>query len=272
MEKSTLAHDYLAKYHKLSKVTYACSQLGGYLANGNVKNGSRINQEAMYYYKEILYGISNLASQLGLKTNTELAYLFQFLLKNGYLSVRQSYQERIQINPVLPSGMAIMSGTASEFNQSAMLENLFEMCNREAYMIAVSQLESYFRTYSTQVIFPANSQYYTFDSGRNLYGVSNKNLGSITPDGAKLKLSPHYTRKIALNNIHMNLIRDDSARTAEIKEKLRYSDGKLKAFADHESLVYLHNYLEQNRGFIEGFYRHQYRNISKVAEFVPSVR
>lgn len=273
MGKTTLAYDYLAKPNKLSKATYASSQFGGFIAIGNMKHYEDINKEAMFYYREILYAISHLASQLGLTTNVELAYLFQFLLRNGYLSINQVYQQENRADLILPSGMAVMSGKASEFNQTAMLENLFEIKNREAYMIAVSHLESYFRTYSTQLIFPGNSLYYTFDSGNNLYGTSNKNLNSRTPDGVKLKFSSYLTRKISRNNVHMNLVKTSSlTKGAEIREKLRYSDGNLKPFYSHESLVYLHNYLEQNRGFIEEFYRHQYRNISKVAEFVPSVR
>lgn len=273
MERIVASYDFLGKSNKLSSTTYNHSQFGAFLAAGNVKNMSKINREAMYYYKEILYGISDLASQLGLTTNAEIAYLFQFLLKNGYLSINHFYQERLQTIPTLPIGMAIMGGTASEFNQTAMLENLFETCNREAYLIAVSHLESYFKAYSTQIIFPVNSLYYTFDSGRGLYGTSDKKIGSRTPDGTRLKFSPYMTQKIASNNVHMNLVREVApTKGAEIRSSLRFSSGKLKPFAEHESLVYLHNYLEQNRGFIEQFYRSQYYNISKVAEFVPSVR
>lgn len=271
MAKTTLAHDYLAKYNKLARITYENAQMGAKTIKNHSQKSERLNQEITKYYQEILHEICYLASVLGLTTNTQLAHLFQYLLVNGYLSVEHRYVPSSKLAEVPFAGINIMTGKGDSVSQSGMLHNIFETLHREAYVIAVGHLESIFRTYTTQVVYGmGKNSYYTFDSARGLEGSSDKHLGATTPDGQKLKFSRSLSIKLdntlsILENNRNDLTKEN---LKKIKQNLVFSTGLLRPVDTN----YLYQYFEQNRTIIDEFYRRQYLNIAHVADLASKAR
>lgn len=220
-------------------------------------------QEALKYYREILYQIEILSMKLGITNNLDIAHLYEYLLTHGYLSINHqfSYQKNVPLRTI--NGMQLMSGNGNCYNQASMLHNLLEESNREAYMIAVRTLNSQFLSSHVQVLIAENRNYYVFDPTMHLYGRPDFHLNSFTKDGKTFKfgyistmfrisnfINNHQSAKNYLNDSKLKLVR----------EKNKYVSGQLiDVFANP-----IYNCFEQNKDLIDSFYGRVYPSICKV--------